>query len=59
MKFLNDAFFFIHFFDLMAILDAMKMHTAIVPITIGSGIFRLFLLNFLLFKYVNKFFQIL
>ena len=35
----------------------MKVHIAIVPITIGSGIFRLFLLNFLLFNYVDKFFK--
>ena len=35
----------------------MKIHTAIVPITTGSGIFRLFLLNFLLFNYVDKFFK--
>ena len=35
----------------------MKIHIAIVPITIGSGIFRLFLLNFLLFNYVDKFFK--
>ena len=35
----------------------MKMQTAIVPITTGSGIFRLFLLNFLLFNYVDEFFK--
>ena len=35
----------------------MKIHIAIVPITTGSGIFRLFLLNFLLFNYVDKFFK--
>ena len=35
----------------------MKIHTAIVPKTTGSGIFRLFLLNFLLFNYFDKFFK--
>ena len=35
----------------------MKIHTAIVPITTGSGIFPLFLLNFLLFNYFDKFFK--
>ena len=57
MKCLNDAFFFFHFFDPMAILDAMKIHTAIVPITTRSGIFPIFLLNFLLFNYLDKFFK--
>ena len=35
----------------------MKIHTAIVPMTTGSGIFPLFLLNFLLFNYFDKFFK--
>ena len=35
----------------------MKIHTAIIPITTGSGIFPLFLLNFLLFNYFDKFFK--
>ena len=35
----------------------MKIDTAIVPITTGSGIFPLFLLNFLLFNYFDKFFK--
>ena len=35
----------------------MKIHTAIVPIKTGSGIFRLFFLNFPLFNYVDKFFE--
>ena len=41
----------------MAIWEAMKIHTAMVPITNGSGIFRLFFLNFFLFNYVDKFFK--
>ena len=49
--------FFIHFFDLMAIWEAMKIYTAMVPITNGSGIFRLFFLNFFLFNYVDEFFK--
>ena len=35
----------------------MKMHNAMVPITNGSGIFRFFFLNFLLFNYVDEFFK--
>ena len=57
MKCLNNPFFFIHFFDLMAIWEAMKIHTAMVPITNGSGVFRLFILNFLFFNYVEEFFK--
>ena len=57
MKCLDNPFFFIHFFDLMAIWEAMKIHTAMVPITNGSGIFRLFFLNFFLFNYVDEFFK--
>ena len=57
MKGLDNPFFFIHFFDLMAIWEAMKIHTAMVPVTNGLGIFRLFFLNFLFFNYVNEFFK--
>ena len=57
MKCLDNSFFFIHFFDLMAIWEAMKIHTAMVPITNGSGIFRFFFLNFLFFNYVDEFFK--
>jgi len=35
----------------------MKIHNAMVPITNGSGIFRLFFLNFFLFNYVDEFFK--
>ena len=35
----------------------MKTHIALVPITNGSGIFRLFFLNFFLFNYVDEFFK--
>ena len=57
MKCLDNPFFFIHFFDLMAIWEAMKIHTANIPITNGSDIFRLFFLNFLFFNYVDEFFK--
>ena len=58
MKCLDNSFFFVHFFDLIAIWEAIKIQTAMVPITTGSGIFRLFLFNFLLFDYVDEFFKL-
>ena len=57
MKCLDNLFFIIYLFDLVAIWEAMKIHAAMVPITKGSGIFRLFFLNFLFFNYVDEFFK--
>ena len=58
MKCLDNSFFFFHFFDLIAIWEAMKIQTAMVSMTTGSGIFRLFLFNFRLFNYVDEFFKL-
>ena len=51
------TFFFIHFFDLMAIWEAMKIHTANIPINNWSDIFRLFFINFLFFQLCRRIFK--